>query len=120
MYLAHFHLLQICFIICRIQFIQYSLVELAMTFEESVRLDKSEDRMFWHEVQQVTQSFFFCPCTVLIKWNFYTFWLHQCRNYSTFYTFREKHFGWILTWLKVGLLCNLEQRSPCLQAPILK
>lgn len=25
-----------------------------------------------------------------------------------------------LTWLKVGLLCNLEQRSPCLQAPILK
>lgn len=26
----------------------------------------------------------------------------------------------ILTWLKVGLLCNLEHRSPCLQAPILK
>lgn len=25
-----------------------------------------------------------------------------------------------LTWLNVGLLCNLEQRSPCLQAPILK
>lgn len=25
-----------------------------------------------------------------------------------------------VTWLKVGLLCNLEHRSPCLQAPILK